>query len=211
MAEDAIASDPRKPRTYTDLERANALAVLAACGGNVTRAARECGIPEKTLAYWRDRPTSGQLRATVAIREQLMGQSIERMLWRLIRSMKGKVREAKLPGVVNAFGLMFDRLRLLRSNPTTQPEDLAPDGLDLSRLTADELRTLQAIVSKASPISGADSVPVEGAIVDVTDYSGVKETVRHCPKCSAIYPDGDNICDACQVNTMIGEPPAMSG
>jgi transposase-like protein len=37
---------------YTDEQRANALAALAANGGNANRAAKELGIPVRTLRNW---------------------------------------------------------------------------------------------------------------------------------------------------------------
>lgn len=39
-------------RHYTDDERAAGLAVLALHGGNLKRAAREAGVPERTLRRW---------------------------------------------------------------------------------------------------------------------------------------------------------------
>ncbi len=41
-------------RTYTDTERAQALAVLDANHGNVARTARETQIPRSTIHLWRD-------------------------------------------------------------------------------------------------------------------------------------------------------------
>lgn len=43
-------------RHYSDNDRAAALAVLEANDGNVTRAAKEAGVPAATLRLWRDAP-----------------------------------------------------------------------------------------------------------------------------------------------------------
>jgi len=43
-------------RHYSDKDRAEALAVLRAVGGDLSQAARDCGIPRKTLASWRAQP-----------------------------------------------------------------------------------------------------------------------------------------------------------
>ena len=40
---------------YTDQQRIEVLARLEVNGGNVTRTARECGVPKPTLLSWRDK------------------------------------------------------------------------------------------------------------------------------------------------------------
>lgn len=182
----------RKVREYTDLERAHALAALASAGGNLAEASRLTAIPERTIAAWRERPMTGQQRATVAVREQLMGQMFERIIWRLAREVKGKLSDAKLPALLNGIGTLFDRLRLLRANPTTPEADLVPGGLDLSRLTADELRQLLDLVSRA----GGDPSQLgatEGAIVRV-----VAEGVADVPAdvSGSVYGPVDSLGDA---------------
>jgi transposase-like protein len=44
----------RTRRRYTESQKAEALAFLVANGNNVKGTARQCGIPERTLAFWRD-------------------------------------------------------------------------------------------------------------------------------------------------------------
>jgi transposase-like protein len=38
---------------YSDIDRANALATLAANGGNVQRTVAQIGVPEQTLRTWK--------------------------------------------------------------------------------------------------------------------------------------------------------------
>src|SRR2546423_13491870 len=49
----------RRTRSYTRSEQAASLAALAAAGGNLARAAKETGIPRKTLAEWAKRRGAG--------------------------------------------------------------------------------------------------------------------------------------------------------
>lgn len=43
---------PRRKRSYSDKEKAVALAMVEAAGGNIARAAAHTGIPERTLNGW---------------------------------------------------------------------------------------------------------------------------------------------------------------
>lgn len=163
-----VTDRQRETRTYDDVTRANALAVLAACNGNIALASRETGIPARTLASWREKPMSGSLRTAVAVREQLLGQSLERLLWRLLRSAKGKIKDAKLPAVLNGIGVLFDRWRLIRTQPTSDTGDVS-GGLDLSRLSSDQLRQLMELVELAGgdrAALGLDSPIVVGHIAN---------------------------------------------
>lgn len=135
-------------RLYSDDTRASALAILASCGGNVGEAARLTGIPSRTLANWRDRPTSGAVRASQPIREELLGQAMERLIWKLLRSAKGKVGNAKLPAVLNGLAHMFDRWRLLKQSSITTTCDSVP-SLNLGNLSTEELRAMMALIQKA--------------------------------------------------------------
>jgi len=47
-----VTAVTRTRRKYSDSQKANALAVLSANRGNVLRASRELGIPERTLNDW---------------------------------------------------------------------------------------------------------------------------------------------------------------
>lgn len=159
----------RQVRVYTDVEKAHALSVLASCNGNLAQASRETGVPVRTLASWREKPMAGSVRAAVPIRDALMAQTMERIIWRLFRTVRGKLSEAKLPGVVNAIATLFDRLRILRAQPTLAEGPAAPP-LDYSKLTADEIRTLLALVDKAGGDAGqlADATARDTQIVVAT-------------------------------------------
>lgn len=66
-------------RHYSDEARAAALAVLDANGGNLTRAAREAGVPLSTLKHWqsdRDRAAPAELRSQKKVEAAEVYESI---------------------------------------------------------------------------------------------------------------------------------------
>lgn len=135
-------------RQYTDQEKADALAAVAANGGNVAGTAREIGIPMRTLKNWHDQPNIGGVRAILPIREQLMAQFLESLMNKILKETRGQISGARLPALTGAFTAIFDRWRVLKVSPTINPEDSA-SGLDLSKLSMDELKSLQSLLEKA--------------------------------------------------------------
>src|SRR5215831_7855341 len=51
---------------YSEHKRAEALAVVAACGGKVAEAARRVGVPRRTLQRWKDEADNRDLQATAS-------------------------------------------------------------------------------------------------------------------------------------------------
>jgi hypothetical protein len=179
MDASAVPEQLTQGRKWSEDERVNALTVLASCGGNIERASRECGVPASTLRFWRDRPMSGRTRAGIVVRSELLAQSIERLLWRLLRSAKGKISGAKLPAVLNGFSHLFDRLRLLRADVTAggNVDSLPSATVDLSRLSADELRILQGLMEKASAETIAHGAPL--AIAQDVSHSEPEQPIAY--------------------------------
>lgn len=126
---------------YTIEQKAAALALLDANGGAVKTAARELGIPVSTLRRWqngqaigdhgnRKRPTvidaagiqgGGAIKTAEDLRTQkreelgaLIGNEMHAILSRM-----GNVRDdANYRELATAFGIMFDKKRLLDGLPT---------------------------------------------------------------------------------------------
>ena len=48
---------------YSERKRAEALAIVAACGGKVAEAARRVGVPRRTLQRWKDEADNRDLQA----------------------------------------------------------------------------------------------------------------------------------------------------
>ena len=112
-------------RSYSDEERANALAALDANDGDVSRTARQLGVPRKTLEDW----AKGHVHPAVAeVRQEKKGtlaDAIEGVAWKLLDALPGKVPDADLRQTATALGIAIDKMRLLREQPTS----ITSDGL----------------------------------------------------------------------------------
>jgi hypothetical protein len=106
-------------RTYSDEEKASALAGLAANGGNVLLTARQAGVPRTTLRKWAD----GVIHPSVAQmghekREDLAGR-LEDLAHRIVDAIPGRLSDADLKQLGVCLGIAVDKMRLLREQPTS--------------------------------------------------------------------------------------------
>ena len=145
-------------RIYTDDERANALAVLKAEGGNFSRAAGITGINRMTLRTWArlirvDTPISQLITKKVSDLATLMEAEIRRALGpgldlaRAIASYKDRVTAA---------AILTDKMQLLRGSATERTEHTGVNGgpiktVDLTRLTDEQLQQLDKLLGVAQP------------------------------------------------------------
>src|SRR6266851_1738917 len=106
-------------RTYSDEQRGNALAALAANGGNVGRTARDLRIPEATLRQW----ARGQRHPeAVQMSEQKKGplaDRLEELAHALVDDLlKADGRQGTVQAKTTAIGIVIDKVQLLRGKPT---------------------------------------------------------------------------------------------
>jgi hypothetical protein len=144
-------------RRYSDEERANALAALAANGGNVDRTARQLGIPAKTLENWAkgDRhPESAEMGER---KSGSMADALEGVAWKLLDALPGKVEKASLSHTATAMGIAIDKCRLLRGEPTAinrqEMDDLSDAELD------ERIRDLEAKLRDPAGREGGPAGP----------------------------------------------------
>lgn len=122
------------PRRYESDEQAAALAVLAVNGGNVSKTARELGIPRMTLRDWAAArklwPSVDAERVEDAKRD--LAEALERVAWQLLDAIPGKIEAASLAQVATGMGIAIDKARLIRGEPTVVSEDVtaARDALN---------------------------------------------------------------------------------
>jgi transposase-like protein len=107
-------------RTYSDDERAAALAALAANGGNVRRTARGLGIPRATLEHWARGDRHPEAAEDGAPKKALLADLLEGHAYRLLELAMEPERlaGATTQQLMTAFGIAVDKMRLLRSLPT---------------------------------------------------------------------------------------------
>jgi transposase-like protein len=106
-------------RSYSDDERASALAALDANGGDVAHTARQIGIPRKTISEW----ANGRVHPDVANarleKKECLADRLEVVARQLVDLIPEKAKDAELREVAVAFGIAVDKMRLLREQPTT--------------------------------------------------------------------------------------------
>lgn len=128
---------PKKPRRYSDDERATALAALAANGGNLARTAKQLGIPGTTLKQW----AKGQRHPEAAqMSDQKKGDladALEGVAWKLAEAAPDKIPFADLKNLAVALGIVIDKMQILRNKPTSITGQAGDD--DLAGLSDDEL------------------------------------------------------------------------
>lgn len=149
-------------RHYSDEDRAAALAVLASNGGNMTRSAREAGVPEATLRRWAAAPEraapaalQGQKRADLA---DVFGDIVHRSLGlagdalAYLEAMpdaeRGKAALERLADLNRLAGTGVDKRQLLRGEPTSRVE--TRDAPEVEQRAA-------RILTMMTPESGADA------------------------------------------------------
>lgn len=110
-------------RRYSDEDRANALAALAANGGNLNRTARELGIPRQTIQAWANGEHHPEAAENGASKRGLLADKLEEVAWSLVGMIEPAGRKAQTKGAVGpiatAFGITIDKMRLLREQSTS--------------------------------------------------------------------------------------------
>lgn len=109
-------------RQYSDNDKATALAALDANGGNVSKTARQLGIPNTTLTEWRD----GRIHDDVTVlrkrkKEELVGRLVE-IAHLLIDAMPDKIKDANLQQSATTLGITIEKIQLLDGSPTERTE-----------------------------------------------------------------------------------------
>ena len=132
------------PMARSEERRAEALATVVACGGNISEAARRCGIPRRTIQTWKDAAHPDVVKeaakvaivakakemakdaAEEAIARIVLDEGCERLARRCLvaTELPGKVEKASLRDLTWTAGVMIDKMRLLREQapPPTQAE-----------------------------------------------------------------------------------------
>jgi len=125
--------------TYSDAERAQALAALAANDGNLKRTSRQLLIPPRTLRRWRDDPGGG---GEIAPQKKALADSLEALAWQLIEWMPDAIPTANLTALATSFGILVDKMRLLRADGPSEAEERLRQEIALGEYLDDPDREL---------------------------------------------------------------------
>src|SRR5690606_19482232 len=113
-------------RSYTEAQRAEALAALQANGGNLSATSRQTGIPASTIRDWRDTPD--HLTELRDEKKRDLALAIEELAHRIVEVMPDRVHDANFQHLAVALGIAVDKLRLLRGEATNIEEVRGSDA-----------------------------------------------------------------------------------
>lgn len=127
-------------RQYSDAEKAESLAALDANGGNVSKTARDLGLPRKTLAQWAaDRHIHQDVAELRQEKKIDLAARLEQIARQLAEAMPEKMATANLQQVATSMGIAIDKMQLLRGQPTNISDIAVEQIADrIERMTDDE-------------------------------------------------------------------------
>ena len=108
-------------RRYSEDDKATTLAVLQSCNGNVTRTARETGIPAATISKWRDgKHINESVTEMCDIKKEELSDVFEHVARLYInRALSDEViGETKGKDAIIGAATAVDKMLLLRGAPT---------------------------------------------------------------------------------------------
>ena len=106
----------RPRRRYSDQERAEAMLVLAANGGNLSATAIDTGIPYHTLRHWAAGDRHPEAIQMAKEKMPPLADRLEEVVSLLAEGMDDplKIQKAPLNQIAVALGILIDKVRLLR-------------------------------------------------------------------------------------------------
>jgi len=118
-------SVPKTWHTYTDQDKAAALAYLQSKGWRIAEAARDLGVPKSTLQGW----AAGEWLPP-AVREKYgeikesLSSKLENIAHQLIDAIPDTIPNASLKDLGAILAVVIDKMRLLREEPTAITESM---------------------------------------------------------------------------------------
>lgn len=106
-------------RVYSDREKAEYLAILAANGGDVSRTAAMTGVPAKTLYRWRDGNTiTPEILNIENEKRSNIYDLITDEMYEVLGLAKERRKDGDYRALMTAFGILFDKRQLLTGEAT---------------------------------------------------------------------------------------------
>jgi len=124
---------------YSEGQKSEALALLTANDGNVSRTRNELDwdtIPARsTLRRWRSRAENPQTASDEEVaksshqKKQSLADRLEEIAWKMVNVMddEEKLKEARINQLTTGFGTLVDKMRLLREEATEINENRNAD------------------------------------------------------------------------------------
>lgn len=147
---------------YTEQEKAHALTVLRAEGGNISRTERITGVTAKTLRAWRAEladspegstylpthspPKKPDLAPLVEEASADLATRFEEEIAAILGTLPSKREGATYKDLATSIGILTDKIQLLRGQPTQRQEVLS---VERKPPTPDTLRELRKRLERA--------------------------------------------------------------
>lgn len=155
-------------RSYSDKERANALAVLDSCGGNISEASRTTGVPRMTLQDWSGSAVHEDVTELRQEKKRDLGEAIEAEVYAILGILPEKRSEASFKDLSTAAGIFFDKLQLLKGEPTVINQEQTLSDADLIAAAKSCLNGVNQEIEakskkpKSTGLHRKDNAPVRG-------------------------------------------------
>lgn len=113
-------------RSYSDEEKAEALAALDANAGDAEATARATGIPRTTIMSWASRGVPERVTQLRQGKKEDLADRFEEIARQLVDAIPAKIASAPLQAVATSAAIAVDKMRLLREQATSINRD---DGI----------------------------------------------------------------------------------
>jgi len=108
----------RRNRNYSDGEKAKALITLDLCGGNLSKASRETGVPITTLKDWNDGKITNDITEARNETKQSLASLCEQAAYEFIAQARATVDSSKGTQAATGAAIFIDKMRLLNGEST---------------------------------------------------------------------------------------------
>lgn len=160
---------PKKYARYSDNLRAEALAALKANRGNVEKTARQMNVRPTTLRNWMTQKSHPEATENGEEKRGPLADRLESLAWKLVEGIDNpaKIKKAPINQLSVSAGILIDKFRLLRGEPTDISEFKDDDRLREFEERYAEANAPRPVVQDddgESPdpthaVPGADAVP----------------------------------------------------
>lgn len=115
-------------RRYTDQEKSDALAALAANGGNVQQTANQLNIPYSTLEHWANGERIHPAVVQMGEEKKLpLADRLHDLAHTVTDKLPAKIGKASFQQACVGLGIIIDKMHRLRGEPTDLAKELTPD------------------------------------------------------------------------------------
>lgn len=122
-------------RSFSDNDKAAALAALDANGGNVLRTAKQLNVPRSTLQEWANGRVNHDVPELRQRKKEDLASRLVEIAHQLIDAIPDKIYDANLQQVSTSLGIAVEKIQLLQGQATERSE-IIDNGLSDSERAA---------------------------------------------------------------------------